>query len=289
MLENRQQAIMYAAIFAIVPFASWLSVALVCLITLRKGAKAGLDVLLPAMVVHAVPFMMWLPLTSVIINTVAAYLPCYVAAIVLRRTCSWQMVVSVFVLFSAVTFLLMEQLAPDIVIEQFNQFKSALSQYHEYKDVFIYATDGFNGATLAYLYFGIQISTIVISAIVSLMFARSIQARLFMPDGFKLELAGFRANQLSLLLFLAVIMACYYEMPLGIFLIPFALIYFFAAGFNLAYFIFARKWQFNVFALLLLIILLKPTIVLLAYIIFGTLDSLINLRLYLPNKVREST
>ena len=70
---------------------------------------------------------------------------------------------------------------------------------------------------------------------------------------------------------------------------PLVFCYFLVSGFGLAYFILARKRQVRVVILLFLLILLKPTFVLFAYIIFGSLDSLFNFRLYLPARVREST
>lgn len=289
MLENKQYAILCAAILSIVPLASWLSIALVCLITLRKGAKDGFEVMLPAMVIHSIPLMMWLPLEKAGINVLAAYVPCYLAALTLRATRSWQAVFGVLFIMVSLVFVVVSSLFPEMLIEQFNQFKSLLSQYSSYQEALNYATDGLDVTTLGYLFFGVQLFSVVISSIISLMFARSIQAKLFMPNGFRQEVIAFRGNRISFLFLLSVTVACYYELPIGIFLMPFIAVYFLLAGFNLAYFILASRWQFNALILLLLVVLLKPTIVLLAYILLGTLDSLINFRLYLPNKVREST
>src|SRR5437879_6398072 len=95
LLDNKQQAILFAVIFSVLPFASWLSVALVSLVTLRKGAKSGFDVMLPALVVHSVPLMMLVPLESAVINTLITYIPCFLAALTLRKTISWQSVAGV--------------------------------------------------------------------------------------------------------------------------------------------------------------------------------------------------
>ena len=45
--------------------------------------------------------------------------------------------------------------------------------------------DGISTLILAQLFFGIQILSVIVSAMISLMFARSIQSKLFIPGGFK--------------------------------------------------------------------------------------------------------
>ena len=285
LLENKQQAIVFALVFSILPFASWLSVALVSLVTLRKGARAGFDLLLPALVVHSVPLMMLIPLSSALINTLIAYLPCYFAALALRKTEKWQAVFGVFLIQAFLGCLLIQLSVPDFIVLQFNQFKSVLMQYQELVDSGI---DDISSLSLAQLFFGIQILSAIVSSIISLMFARSIQAKLFLPGGFKNELLAFRSGKLSLLVLIMVSLGTYYELPLAINVLPVVLCYFLASGFGLAYYALARKSQVKVFILLLLLILLKPTFVLFAYIVCGAVDSLFNFRSYLPERMRES-
>ena len=289
LLENKQQAILYAVILSILPFASWLSVALVTLVTLRKGAKTGFEVLLPALIVHSVPLMMLVPLESVLINTLVAYIPCYLAALCLRKTMSWQIVCGMFLIQAFIGFLLIQLLAPDFVVGQFNQFKNLLAQYQEYQHMVDSSTEGISSFVLAQLFFGIQILSVIVSAMISILFARSVQSKLFMPGGFRDEVLGFRSGRLSFLVLVGVSIASYYEIPFAINLLPTVLCYFLVSGFSLAYFILARKRQVRVAILLFLLILFKPSFVLLAYIVFGSLDSLFNFRLYLPARVREST
>jgi hypothetical protein len=285
LLENKQKAIIFAVVFSVLPFASWLSVALVCLITLRKGARSGFDVLLPALVVHSVPLMMLIPSSSALINTLIAYLPCYFAALALRKTEKWQAVFGVFLMQAFLGCLLIQLLIPDFIAMQFEQIKSAVMQYQELVET---GMDSISALSLAQLFFGVQILSVVVSAIISLMFARSVQAKLFLPGGFKKELLAFRGNRLSLLVLIGVSLGTYYEQPLAINLLPLMLCYFFASGFCLAYFVLARKNQVKIFILLSLLILLKPTFVLFAYIVFGAVDSLFNFRSYLPERVSES-
>ncbi len=284
-LESKQQAIIYAVIFSILPFASWLSVALVSLVTLRKGAKSGFDVLLPALVVHSVPLMMLIPLSGALINTLIAYLPCYFAALSLRNTERWQMVAGVFFILAFLGCLLIQLLVPGFIVEQFNLFKMILTQYQELVES---ALNGINSVILAQLFFGVQILSVIVSATISLMFARAMQAKLFLPGGFRNELMAFRSGRLSFLVLLGVSLATFYEIPLAMNVLPIVLCYFLASGFGLVYFIFSRRRQVKVFILLMLLIFVKPTFVLCAYIVIGSLDSLVNFRSYLPSRVGES-
>lgn len=184
LLENKQYAVLCAVLFSIMPFASWLSVALVSLITLRKGALRGFEILMPALIIHSVPLMMMLPLESVIVNSLIAFIPCYLAAITLRHTKKWQAVSGIFFLQAFLGFLLVQVLVPDFVVEQFSQFQKIFSQYQDYQSL-LGSSEKLNSFLLAQLFFGIQILSVIASAILSLAFARSIQAKLFMPGGFR--------------------------------------------------------------------------------------------------------
>lgn len=289
LLENKQRAILFAVVFSLLPFASWLSVALVLLVTLRRGAKVGFEVMLPALVVHSVPLMMLVPLESAIVNTLITYIPCYLAALALRNTMSWQVVFGVFFIQAFIGFLAIQLCAPYFILDQFNQFKNILTQFQEYKQLMDVGTEGLNTFILAQLFFGIQILSVIVSALISLIFARSIQAKLFVPGGFTSELLTFRSGRLSFLILMGVSIASYFEISYAINLLPLVLAYFLLSGFALAFYALARKRQIRVMILLLLLILLKPFFVLFAYVLFGALDSLFNFRLYLPARVREST
>src|SRR5689334_22870469 len=134
LLESKRHSIIYAVLFAILPFTSWLSVAVVSLVTLRKGAKSGSDVLLPALVIHSVPLMMLIPVSSALINALIAYLPCYLAALGLRATEKWQIAFGVFFIPALLGCIAIQLWTPELIINQFNQFKTILMQYHDLVD-----------------------------------------------------------------------------------------------------------------------------------------------------------
>lgn len=287
-LENKQYAIMLAVLLSVLPFASWLSVSLVALITMRRGKLAGFEVLLPALVMHSVPLMLMLPVDSALINTCLTYLPCYFAALILRKTGNWQWVSGVFLVQALVGSLLIQAFAPEIIMDQFNQFKTLLSQYQEYQQLVANSNSGMSTFLMAQLFFSIQVLSIIVSACISLLFARSIQARLYVPGGFTRELLAFRSGKIALLPLLLVAVAAYYQNPVAINLLPLVLVYFLLSGFNLVYFLLARKRQIRVATLLVLLVLIKPSFVLSAYIVLGSLDSVFNFRVFLPQKLKES-
>lgn len=288
LLEKKQYAIVCAVLFSVMPFLSWLSVSLVALVTLRKGAKCGFEVLLPAVVMHSVPLLLLVPFGFALLNTVIAYLPCYFAALVLRRTASWQLVLGAFLLQACFILLLISVFFPDFASDQLSQLKVMLAQYPVYQTLADTHSEGLVVSVLSPLFLGFQILGIIVSSVVSLMFSRAMQAKLFLSGGFVKEVSAFRCGKLSFFILVLVSLAAYYNMSLGISLLPILLTYFLISGYNLAYFILAKKRQVSVAILLLLIIFLKPTFILLAYIVFGSLDSLINFRMYLPTVVRES-
>lgn len=288
LLENKQQAILFAVIFSILPLAAWLSVSLVALVTLRRGAKAGFEILVPALVIHSVPLMMMVSLDSALINTVVAYIPCYVAAIYLRNTSNWHAVFAVFLVQALCVFLPMQIFAPDFTVNQLAHFKQLLSHYPEYSQSLNVSTEGMSSFGLAQLFFGFQVLSVVISALLSLLFARSVQAKLFMPGGLKAELLNFRSSRVGFLILVAISLGSYYEIACAINVLPLILAYFFLSGLNLIYFIVMSKWSGRVLLLFVLLSILQPTLIFCAFVILGSLDSLFNFRLYLPPRARES-
>lgn len=284
-LEKKQRAVFCAALFSVMPFLTWASVALICLVTLRKGARSGFDLLLPALVIHSVPLMLLIPLSGALINTLITYLPCYFAALCLRNTQSWQLVMGMYLLQALLGCILIHFLAPNFIETQFSQFKILFAHYQELIDS---SLDGLNSSILAQLFFGIQLLSVGISSVLSLIVARGMQAKLFLPGGFKKEVVAFRCGRLSLLVLLGVSIASYYEISIALNVLPLVLCYFLIAGFSLTYFIFSNKKQVRMFIVFMLLILLKPMFIVFLYIILGSLDSLVNFRSYLLPKVGES-
>ncbi|MBN9231403.1 MAG: hypothetical protein BGO90_05840 [Legionella sp. 40-6] len=284
-LDNRQLAIAYAIVFAILPFTSWLSVALVALITLRKGGRSGFDVLVPALVIHSAPLMILVPWSTALIHASIAYLPVYFAAFLLRRSEKWQIVFGAWFMTAAGICVYVQYFYPDFITLQYQHIHSLLVQYQELMNN---SVDGLSVPVLAQLFFGLQILSVVISSSLSLFCARAIQARLFVPGGFKYEVLTFRSGKFGVLMLFTTSLGAYYQIPLAINLLPMVLCYLFASGFGLVFFVLSRKSQFRILLLMVLLILLRPTFVIFAYIIMGTLDSFINFRAYLPERVGET-
>ncbi len=98
LLDNKQYALMYALFLALFPYTAWMSIVIIALITLRKGWREGALLLLPVVTVHLGCALISVPTIAAVINTLTLFIPCYVAACILRLTTSWQSVVGVFFL-----------------------------------------------------------------------------------------------------------------------------------------------------------------------------------------------
>jgi hypothetical protein len=289
LLASKRQTLVFAILLALLPFGAWLSVALVALVTLRKGAKLGFELLVPAAVMHMLPFVMFVPASSALVNTLITYIPCYLAAVMLRRTASWQVVSGLFLGLSLATAVLVQCFMPQFIVAQFAAFKSLIAEYPGYQQWMESGSDVLQASNWSELFFGFQIVSLSFSAILSLLCARGMQAKLFNPGGFKQEMLAFRSAKPALLVLIASLIAAYYGLTLAWNILPLVLCYFVISGFALAYCLLAGKRQGSVFALLVILLLLKPSLVLLAYVIFGSLDSVFNFRVYLPQRVSKST
>jgi hypothetical protein len=248
LLNNRRDALIYVSVFAMLPFTAWLAVALVAFITLRKGNEAGVNILLPAMVAHLVSLITIVPLGSAIINVLITFIPVFIAACVLRVSANWSQVFGVFLLQSFIGVVLLQCLAPDAVIAQYHHFQTFMSELPLVEQL-VQARNylaSWDQLVLAHLLFGIQVLIAGFSAIMSLLFARFIQSKLFMPGEFKKELAAFRSGKLALLLLVMLLIASYFKILLAYSLLPMVIFYFLISGLNLSLIILAQKKKMGI-------------------------------------------
>ncbi|WED44412.1 hypothetical protein [Legionella cardiaca] len=287
LLENDAYALLYIAILALVPFAAWLSVAIVALITLRKGGNAGFIGVLVGMVSMTVSSIWSITWSASIINATLAFIPCYLTASVLRASASWRIAVGFIVLQALVVITLVHWLAPAFINEQYQFVQEVIKELeHEgaIKDL-LNNQDGFNPVVIANYIVGIQAVSTVMSAIASLMLARSVQASLFYPGGFRQEMIGFRASTLGVILLVVAALGAYQYSPLGISCLPILVVYYVSAGISLSFNILTKgKKGIGAFLLLLLPLVILPFVMLPIYVVLGALDSLFNFRLHLPAK-----
>ncbi len=290
-LENNRQALMHAVILALLPYTTWLSVAIVALVTLRKGGRDSRLLLVSAMMAYFALSLVSMSATLATVNTFVVFVPCYLAAQVLRVSASWRAVAGVFFLQLVTAVVLIQMLLPDFVLAQYSYIQTALSNMQTDSALLGFANDtsGLNRVMLANYLLGVQAVGVVLSAIFSLMLARSVQSHLYYPGGFRHELLSLRGDIAGLLLLIIMLFAANQGNVLAMSILPAVLLYFLLAGLSLGLKILAMKNMLGSTLLLVTPLLLLPFIMLPVYVIFGSLDSLFNFRLYLPTGVGKRT
>lgn len=283
LLANAWHAVWIAVLLAATPYLTWMSVVVMALISLRKGAYEGGLVLGAVIASH---YLLARNPSMVMLNVVLTYMPCYIAACILRLTTSWRSVAGVFFLQIIFAMIALQLWYPEYATSLYLHTKMAFSNLKMDGAVVELLNDngGMNQLMFANYMLGIQAVGIVFSGLIALMFARSIQSRLYYPGGFKQELLHFRGDKIALLFLTAMLFAASRGNLLAVNLLPAILFYFLLAGLSLGYR--AMENQKAIFSLLLIFtpLLLFPFVALPLYVVVGALDGIFNLRQYLPNR-----
>lgn len=290
LLENNRQAVLLAVALSLLSYTSWLSVAIIALITLRKGWQQGAMVFAPVVLVNMALGLASTTATIALINALLTFMPCYLAAGVLRMTMSWRAVAGVFFLQIMVVVLLLQTLMPEYIMAQYLYMQNIFREVQTDSTLLAFINDktGLNQLVLANYLLGLQAVGVIFSALLSLMFARSVQSQLFYPGGFKREMLQFRGDKIGLLLMVILLVAASQQSMLAISLVPMLIFYFLLAGLSLSFNIFAKQKMRYSIILLVATLFLLPFIMLPVYVIFGSLDSLFNFRLYLPGEAAKT-
>ena len=289
-LENNRYTFVLAVLFALMPYTTWLSLSIIALVTLRKGWREGALLLMPVMTAYFARSLAYTPTLVAIINTLLTFLPCYLATCVLGRMASWLSVAGFFCLLSAFCVILLQTLMPDLVSAQFQYVSSVIREAHpDAFSLFVNDTSGFSQPVLANYLFGLQLVGVVFAATLPMALARSVQSQLYYPGGFKQEMHGLRSNKTGLLMMIIVFIAVSQNKVIAMNLLPLFIFYFLLAGLSLSAHALGKKNIRGANLLLVTPILLVPVVMIPVYVILGSLDSLFNLRLYLPASAGKTT
>ncbi|KTC86682.1 hypothetical protein [Legionella brunensis] len=292
LLENDLHALVYIAILALIPFAAWLSVAVVALITLRKGWGAGFKGVVVGVVSMLLLSLLSSSWSASFMEAVIAFLPCYLTAGILRETMSWRIAVAFIVLQALTGIVLVHWLAPEFINQQYQLIQTVLKGLESDDAVagLLSNQDVVNPIVIANYIVGVQAVSIILSAVASLMLARSTQANLFYPGGYRQEMLGFRASPWGVIILLASAIGAYQHFPLAISCLPLLVVYYASAGISIGFNILTKgKKGIGTLFLLLLPLILLPFVMLPIYVLLGALDSLFNFRLYLLVKTGGKT
>lgn len=264
----------------------WLALALIALVTLRKDWRLGGVLVLPAIVGNMLLFITHVPISEAIFSAVLNVVPCYCAAIVLGRTSSWRAVAAA--LFGAVIgcALLIQMLSPEFIVSQYTHMKTLLHSMAsgQVNVLDVWEAHEVSPLMLANYLLGVQAASLAFSAMVPLLFARSVQSQLFYPGGFQQELLNFRGDKLSLAVLVLLSTAAYSNGYLAMNGLPLVMFCFILAGLSLAACLLSRIRPLGVLVLLLVPTVLLPWVMLPLYVLLGAFDSLFNVRLHLSSK-----
>jgi len=283
LLENKWHAMFYAIVFALLPFSSLISVVIITLVTLRKGWKNGCWLLLPVLAVSLTLALTTYSFKVALISILLNYVPCYLAACVLRLTTSWRNVVSIFLLQTIICVTFLHYFMPEYILTQLQYLLTILRDLDAESSVLAFINDksNLNQMLLASYLLGFQAVAVVFSAFIPLMMARSIQSDLFFPGEFKNEILSFRGDKFGLLLLIVMLVGANQQSVVAVSILPMLLFYFLLTGISLSLNVFSKHKPFRITLLLMATIFFLPFIMLPVYVIFGSLDSLFNFRLYL--------
>jgi hypothetical protein len=285
LLSNKRHAYLYALILAVLPYAAWLSLTVVALVTLRKGIFEGFLLLALSLAAYFLMSLSSSAALPALINAFLVFIPGYLAACTLYLTSSWRGVFGVlFFLFVVVVFAL-QTFLPDVIMAQYLYLQAALHEI--YSDNAIVAlfnnSSGLNRIMLANYLLGLQFIGLFFSVSVSLLLARYVQSNLYYPGGFMREVLNFRGNRLELVVLLVFLVLAKQHHLIAVTLLPVIMFYFVLAGLSLSLSVFGKQRPIRSMALIMVSLLLLPFVMLPVYTIFGSLDSLFNFRLYLPS------
>lgn len=290
LLENNRHAMLYAVLLAVIPYTTWLSLAVIALVTLRKGWREGAMLLMPVMTAFLACSLAAAPVKLAIINTLLAFLPCYLAACVLSMSASWRAVAGVFFLLLLISAMLFQVVMPEFITAQYQYLYAAMNELNP--DVLPKALANIHGSNqlvLANYLFGLQLASLVLTAALPLTLARSVQSQLYYPGGYLQEMHSLRGNRIGFLLLVVMFIAASQGKLIAMNMLPLLVMYFLSAGLSLSFYAFAGRKIRGASLILIAPLILVPFIMLPVYVILGSLDSLFNLRFYLPTVAGKTT
>lgn len=270
-----------ALIFSLIPLMGWVSVVILALITLRKGPRPGLIILL----VTALPSLLFLSAgfgylwVAILIS---GNLLAWCLAIVLRETSDWGKVLFTALLLVLVVSTVLHLLVPDLQSHWVSVLQKAYLAANKDTEMLLKAPsvniqqDLLN---MARVMLPTLFLTQVLLALTNLLIARWWQANLFNPGGFVGELHQVRLNIWCSMILLAVVAAIYMGVSAAWDVLPTAMLMFFLVGvvvFHNLIAIWKAKTSFIWLFYGLVVLLFPYSLVLVAG--FGIADSFVDFR-----------
>ena len=274
-LRGPRQAICLATLFACIPMLFWVSSAIIALVVLRRGVDQGVKILAWTLL----PGIAWAAMGQ--FATVAGLLAATALAFILRQTVSWQKTLLALLPVGALMALAIAQLAPrqiDLMTELVLHFIG------DQRSVDI----GSLKLLVKYGVIGMLTWFNLVTSVLGLVLARSWQAQLFNPGGFREEFHQIRLPVAASVMLLMLSLGGSTLAPMMLVIAPIASLPLLVAGLALMHgLVGIRKlnnvWLVTFYMLLIMITqLVYPVIVLTA-----CLDSWFDFRGRLVSKLHQ--
>jgi hypothetical protein len=269
---------------------AWLSLSFLCLIILRQGIKAHVNLVTACFVLHTTYLYGLGGNTVSLVKAITDFCPGLIGAVTLSYFRSWLVsAISMVGLLFAI-FLLVDIFIPTFGAEQFKMISALLQNMSSQMNISVQAIRQLFDNHFEFftsLMIGAQIMSALFNAVICLTMARSLQAQFFNPGGFLKEMLGLRGHQFLLI---GLLVGIFLTWSMGwfwpLYLIPSIFLYFFCVGLSILVCALAKNRIQMVFLILVMASVLLPYIFVPLYVLTGVLDSFINFRLLLAKRIK---
>jgi hypothetical protein len=275
LLKKRSNAAWVALAFSIPAFLSTFSMVIVGLVTLRKGAKEGLYVLIWA----ALPFIAHAYVAksmAFFITALSSFVFFWLFAWLLKRYGSWSLVLQVAAIFGVIIVAGAHVVYGDVTQIWQSYLSEVVQRSPMFENVEISSVSMHKIASIAT---GVELLFAMMAIMLKLVVARWWQASVFNPGGLRKEILQIRLNTLVLLLFvLLMVLALVYKTlaPIDMFL-PLLGAYLLAGLSILHFWLGSYKHALLALVGFYIAVAMVPA-VLLVVVLLAVVDSVVNLR-----------
>lgn len=283
-MRSRRNAGLLALVFAVLPLLNWLSIIIVALVTLRRGAKEGVLVL-GCTLLPSVVWYYFSPNQTILLNIIAGSIVVWLMACVLRASFSWSLTLLIGVMIGI------------IIIFALHSYVNDMNAWWQAKMLAYIQTAGSEMQMdtslqqqvivhLAKIATGLQASVIFAMDLLWLVMARYWQALLYNPGQLRSELHSIRMPAwASVVAIIVAALAWVTKAPMLIDILPLIAVAFALAGISFVHHMVAAlkaSWLWLV-AMYIALVFAQPYITLvLVFMAFG--DSVLNYRARLTKR-----
>ncbi len=279
LLENPKIAWLMSGVFAILPMTTWLALSIMALLILRINWIVGLKCLIVTLTVSMCCTEFFGNTSDTLLEIILTYTACYAFAVLLRIFSSWQIIAISAIIIFMLIITLINLIHPNFAIQEYQILLKLLGNIDQQLIIdLLKQRNDFINTVLAHYLLSAKLLSILISAVIPLLFARSLQSQLFYLGGFKKEILEFKAHILILILFVFIAIGAYTNNLYAVSYIPIFFLYMMLSGISFVAFLLSNKKSFISIITIFAPIIIIPYVMLPLYVIFGAIDSIFNLR-----------